>query len=137
MFNKTVVLPTRTDTRFVTREVHEHRAPTDESVKLLREMEQASEAKRIACMRLDGNELRGLIEVSQYAEDYRTVMRVVFDLNGKRLVAEAEASGLTGPTEDLAAKLRDVVALKIANEILINFSANIPKRLRGLPKGRE
>ena len=40
MFDKIILAPGRTRTEYVTREVHEHRAPTDESVKLLREMEQ-------------------------------------------------------------------------------------------------
>ena len=46
MFDRTVIVPGRTQTEYVTREVHEHRAPTDASVKLLREMEQKAGFKR-------------------------------------------------------------------------------------------
>lgn len=44
-------------TRYVDRNVtiNEHRAPTDESVKLLKEMEEKAEAKLIEAIRLDGN----------------------------------------------------------------------------------
>jgi hypothetical protein len=126
-----VVLPGRTETQYVTREVHEHRAPTDESVKLLREMEQAADAKRIAVMKLEGNEFKGLVEVIQHMVDHRTEAVAVFDLNGKRLTARADVDDFTGPATELLLKLRDAVARELANEVLIEFTRRLPK---GMPR---
>lgn len=91
MFDRTFVLPGKTRTEYVTREVHEHRAPTDESVKLLREMEAAADAKRIATLKLEGNAFTGHIEVSQdVAQGYVVRAVAVFDVNGKRCTAKAQ-----------------------------------------------
>ena len=90
MFDRLVVLPGKTRTEYVTREVHEHRAPTDESVKLLREMEAAADAKRIASFKLDANNLKGVIEVWHEQHNYRVCARAVFDINGSRHTATAD-----------------------------------------------
>lgn len=122
-----VVVPGRTVTQYVTREVHEHRAPTDESVKLLREMEQAAEAKRIAGMRLEGNEFHGMVEVNHHCADYRTEAVAIFDLNGKRCTARAQADGLQRIDEALMVKLRDETAKVIAGVMLLEFARRLPK----------
>lgn len=122
-----VLIPGRTETRYVTREVHEHRAPTDESVKLLREMEQAADAKRIASMKLENNAFSGMVELRFHAVDDRTEAVAVFDLNGKRLTAKADADRTENSKTEVMLKLRDAVALTVASEMLIEFTRRLPK----------
>jgi hypothetical protein len=54
MFDKTLILSAGRHDSYQRTEVHEHRAPTDASVKLLREMEQAALDKIMATVRLEG-----------------------------------------------------------------------------------
>jgi hypothetical protein len=114
-------------TEYITRQVHEHRAPTDESVKLLREMEQAAEAKRIAGMRLDPNTFGGVVEVMKRGDDYSTEAHARFEINGRRLNAKAEVSGLIEPTEELMIKLRDEMARVIASAMLGEMLKRMPR----------
>lgn len=82
----------RPRTEYVTKTVNvtEQRAPTDESVKLLREMEAAADAKRIAALKLEGNAFKGHIEVwTEPAQGYMIFAGAVFDINGKRCTAKA------------------------------------------------
>lgn len=114
-------------TQFVTREVHEHRAPTDASVQLLREMEQAAEAKRIAGMRLENNNFKGVVEVFRRVEDFSTVAAARFDLNGKRLTAQIHDDGFADATPELMVKLRDEMARVIASEVLGELTRRMPR----------
>lgn len=84
MFNKTFVFPqTRTEYAPYEKTVTEHRAPTDKSVKLLREMEKAAEDKLISITRLDNNELKATWHV--FDDHLSWGMKAVcrFELNGK------------------------------------------------------
>lgn len=127
MFRRQPIVLTQQRTEYVTREVHEHRAPTDESVKLLREMEQAADARRIASMRLESNAFKGMVEVMRHMRDQRTEAVAIFDLNGSRLTAKADIDELSGPTAELMVKLRDAVALQVANVVMAEFTARLPK----------
>jgi hypothetical protein len=127
MFNRITLLPQRTETQFVIRDVHEHRAPTDQSVELLRDMERAAEARRVAGMALEANEFHGMVEVAHLGPAYKTVASCTFELNGKRLTADTELTGLMRPTPDMMLKLRDAVAEKIANEMLGEFVRRLPQ----------
>ena len=114
----------RPRTEYVTREVNitEKRAPTDESVKLLREMEQAADAKRIAAMKLEGNSFNGCIEVWQEpAQGYMIFARAAFDINGKRCVAKAsvdEAKPDGWHKVELMQALHTEIAKAVASEVL-------------------
>jgi len=118
----TYVAPTRTE--YVTREVNvtEKRAPTDESVKLLREMEQAADAKRIAAMKLEGNAFKGHIEVWQEpSQGYMIFAGAVFDINGKRCTAKAsvdEAKPDGWHKIELMQALHAEIAKVVAAEVL-------------------
>lgn len=104
-------------TQYVTREVHKHRAPTDESVRLLREMEEKARAQVIASVPLESNRIRGRAEwVRDYAED-TLLGRAIVDINGARVVATVR-QGFDMERHDLVSALRDELARSIANEIL-------------------
>ena len=122
MFDRTFIVPGKTRTEYVTREVHEHRAPTDASVKLLKEMEAAADAKRIVSFKLEANAMTGAIEVWQEpAQGYMIFARAVFDVNGKRCTAKA---GIDEPKSDgfhkieLMQALHAEIAKVVASEVL-------------------
>jgi hypothetical protein len=117
-------VPGRNETQYVTRGVHEHRAPTDESVKLLTELEKAADKRRIKTLELSNNLFSGklMIEYQHYSGD--TVARCVFDLNGKRITVDAQSYlGAGGDRMKLLLDLRDKVAARIASEMLTQFAS--------------
>lgn len=124
----TYVAPTRTE--YVTRrvEVTENRAPTDASVKLLKEMEQAADAKRIASMQMPGNLFKGVVEIYETMHDDNVHARAVFDINGNRMAAEA-TQPRSDDRQELLATLHEKVAAKIASTILVDMT-------RGMKLGR-
>lgn len=125
MFNRTLVLPTINKTEYVTREVHEHKAPTDESVKLLREMEAKAREQVIASISLDNNKLTGVVKVHFDPCKDAYIATAVVDINGKRLTASVERHTHHGmPThsvdgvKQLLAELRGALAIEIAREAI-------------------
>lgn len=116
-----VVLPSESRTEYVTREVtvHEHRAPTDESVRLLKEMETAARDKIDQSIRLDGNGFECVVEIMLDNMSDQRIARAVFVLNGKRMDAEARVSRREDSPATLAGALRDAVAQRLAAEILM------------------
>ncbi len=104
-------------TQYVTKDVHIHRAPTDESVKLLKEMEEKAEAKVIESVRLEGNGFECVIHTHRDCMSDQTVYRVVFALNGKRCTVEYAASRDKDPVA-AAPEIAKLVSEKIAQEML-------------------
>jgi len=112
----------RPQTNYVTREVHEHRAPTDDSVSLLKEMQEKAEQSRIASFPLDDNGFSGKIEVFQTVQDCQIRAIAVFDLNGRRFRVEAASNGADFDSkEKLIVNLREEVVKKIGTEILLSM----------------
>lgn len=121
-----VVIPGRTRTEYITTrtEVTEKRAPTDESVRLLREMRAEAEKDRIASFQMPGNTMHGVVEVYQSPIDQTLRAKAVFDINGTRLTADASEylKGDREPREALLMALHEKVAQTIATEVLINMT---------------
>ena len=111
------VIPGETRTEYVTRTVHEHRAPTDASVKLLTEMEAAALAKVERSINVGGNGFECVVNIMRRAMDMDTMAVAIFKLNGKQMRAEARVEGWK-PDEiaELPIKLRDAIAKEIANQ---------------------
>lgn len=116
------VINVNAPTEYVTREVNvtERRAPTDESVRLLKEMETAAQAKVDQSIRLDGNGFECVVQIMEDAMSDERVARAVFTVNGRRLDAEARMRRRNANPADLACSLRDAVAKRLAAEILEN-----------------
>jgi hypothetical protein len=107
----------RETTQYVTTKVVEKRAPTDESVKLLKEMETAARDKIIASIPLTDNALAGQMVVQrEYATD-QVITSVVFSLNGQRF-EERVATPSGAKPDAVLTKIRDQVAARIAVEII-------------------
>jgi hypothetical protein len=108
-------------TEYVDRNVtiHEHRAPTDQSVALLKELEQAARDKVEHSINVGGNGFECVVHIHKSAIDMDTVAVAIFKLNGKQMRAEARIEGWRlKDAQELPVKIRDAVALKIATEIV-------------------
>jgi hypothetical protein len=120
MFNRNiaVIQPTRVEVREVTKQVHEHRAPTDDSVKLLREMEAAAVDKIEQSLHVGDATFDCVVHFQRRHVDQSIHLKAIFSLNGKRMVAEHvehtdrydKVTALNG--------LLDAMAKQIAAEIL-------------------
>lgn len=89
---------TRRVTERVTENVNitEKRAPTDESVRLLMEMEKAAKEKILKSIKLDANHIKGQFILSHDHHNlYETIM-FHFVLNGKEVRAEYTPKSLSG-----------------------------------------
>ena len=111
MFDRTIILP-RPHTEYVTRNVNvtEHRAPTDESVRLLSEME-GTARKRIIERYVSeaGENTLGAVETWESCDDMRRY--VAFTLNGRKVHVRVD------PKRDVHAMV-DELAREIAVEIV-------------------
>lgn len=61
----------------------EHRAPTDESVRLLRDMEAAARSSVVEAMRLKCNTIEAIVHRHDGCMDLRTVFFIHYNLNGQ------------------------------------------------------
>ena len=103
---------------YITRDVHHHRAPTDESVRLLKEMEQAARDKIIDAIRLEGNGFNCVVHVMLDAMSDQRITRAVFMINGHREEVEVRTPMLDSEPKKIAEELRDAIARKIATIML-------------------
>lgn len=100
------------------------RAPTDESVRLLKEMETAATAKALSVIRTENTAFDAVIHKMQIALDGATEYAVVFTLNGKQVVTRYRADWIDVRKNDkmkIAEGIRDAVARDIANHIAPAF----------------
>lgn len=97
--------------------VTEKRAPTDESVRLLREMEAKAKAEVIKAVAINDNLFNGVIHTMFDALSYRTTVRLVYSMNGKKLTTDYHIDD-SRSLDDSIAGLIDAVARDIAIEIL-------------------
>lgn len=97
--------------------VTEKRAPTDESVRLLREMEAKAKAEVIKATAVNDNHFTGVIHTMFDALSQQTTVRLVYSLNGKKLTTDYHIND-SRSLDDSIAGLIDAVARDIAIEIL-------------------
>lgn len=117
--------PARTEyvDRHVT--ITEKRAPTDESVKLLREMEQKAEAEVIKSVSVGNSSFECVVHQIMDNMSDKMIWRAVFKLNGKQMAATVETAprrerqvSQMAAMDEAFAKLRDEMAKVIAGEVL-------------------
>lgn len=121
-----IVLPGETRTEYVTREIREHRAPTDASIALLKEMEEKAAAKVAEAVRLEGNGFNCVVHVERDVLSDQTVVAVLFDLNGKREKVE-HRFGRSQRDEDVMAEVRNKVAERIAGVMLASVFSEMAR----------
>jgi hypothetical protein len=101
-------------TEYVTRTVHEHRAPTDESVKILKEMEEAAWKKVADTIAREANNYFDVItfKLEKNPADRLNYTYALFSLNGKTIEMKLKLD------EHEAGKMFwDAIAKEIAEQI--------------------
>lgn len=81
MFDRYVLGPSSMS---VTVRSEEKRAPTDESVRLLREMEAAARSKVVEAMRLPNTSVEAIVHRHELDFDLKTMFAIHYAINGKR-----------------------------------------------------
>ena len=96
--------------------MHEHRAPTDESVRLLKEMEEKAAQKLIATVRLQDNTFNATCHVFHHPCEMRVEFIVRFSLNGREyeIKSSEDQFELSRLTETAAQKMHKAVIEKLA-----------------------
>jgi len=81
MFDRYVIAPHPSS---ITVNHTEKRAPTDESVKLLREMESAARSSVVEAMRIESNTVKAVVHRHLVVMDQRTVFSIHYAINGQK-----------------------------------------------------
>lgn len=110
----------------------ENRAPTDESVRLLKEMEEEVKNNIIDSIRLTNNGFEGQVLVNQNYINGQLDILVVFKLNGKKIVTKFFINHFDVNHKDKwIPELINAVAKDISIEILSNvFNKSIFQNIR-------
>jgi DNA-binding GntR family transcriptional regulator len=105
-------------------EVHEHRAPTDASVKLLMEMEDAAKKKFLGAFVTRNNDFHATLVQSYINPLIQTFeTHVVFKLNGRDYVTQVDMDSLISNISKVEAevimfeKVSQVIALQLMRQI--------------------
>lgn len=133
-----VVVEQPTRTQYVDRDVtiHEHRAPTDQSVQMLREMEAKAEAEVVKAVRVGDTSFECVVHQTLDAMSDSMRWNAIFKLNGKQMHVSVETPrdrfiGADEMRKSFTA-LRDEMAKTIADEVLHDaFIAVMRQRLGG------
>lgn len=142
MFNTTVIHKHDTVVQSGPKQidVHEHRAPTDQSVKLLNEMEEKARKNIICKVQLDDNILNGVaivyVDERWTAAKLSIVVHLRFSINGKEYFFEERYSyhDVKAPLEDIQYYCRlglDLLQQKVASAIFTHMKLDIIGVLSG------
>lgn len=112
--------------------VREERAPTDESVRLLKAMEEKAREKVLATIPLKTNEFEGNVVVELDGMNMEYVLSAMANVNGKRVKAVVrEYARGADSVRDALPKLRDALAKELATQILLEAfdksALNLPR----------
>lgn len=99
--------------------VHEHRAPTDQSIKLYEEMLEKAEARINKMVRVKNMDIDCVVHMMRSPVDLNTTFKAIFDLNGKRYTAQYtshESEERTIAIQMLVQEVAKVIATDILTE---------------------
>lgn len=119
MFDRTILFPAQERTSYVTKTVIEQRAPTDQSVALLREMEAAARAKLLESVKVSDTKFECVVHTLRDFASGDVIRKAVFSLNGEKLEAESRTNemdvskGWKEALQDLRNEIAQVIATKI------------------------
>lgn len=112
MFDRTIIQSPRGPSHLIH---HEHRAPTDESVRLLAEMEKAAKDRIDRVVRVENNGFTAVVRFYRVAYDMSLSADCVFELNGHR--AQIEESVSDYDQEDARREGRDLLFEKLQEKV--------------------
>ena len=117
MFNR-YVFPTKTER--ITEHVHEHRAPTDDSVSLLKELEREAASKVVSVNRLQDNVLKAEWTVIDNPMNFDLTVVCRMMLNGKEMTftTDLEKPWRNEHAEKVVHTLLDRLAKHLVTELL-------------------
>lgn len=119
MFNRTVIVPhTEHVTHEVTKHIHHHRAPTDDSVRLLKELEEKAQAKIIEAVHVGDTTFDCVVHFQRTMIDDNVCLLAVFSLNGKKITVEHKERQDRYDRREAFLALRDAMAKEIAGQVL-------------------
>lgn len=111
------------DTKYYLERLHtnvnvtEKRAPTDDSVRLLKEMERAAYDKIVAAIDLDSNLVKGRVHVMKDYLSGKNKFAVLMDINGKRVEIKVSTNEFDSPEAQLH-EVYDTIGKRIAAEVM-------------------
>lgn len=105
------------ETVHATTHVTEKRAPTDESIRLLREMEAAARQAVTDSVRVAGCPIDMVLHTQRDALNARQLFRAVYSVNGQRSVVDAHLHEEAGP-DAITRTLIDALSQDIAAKLL-------------------
>lgn len=117
MFNSYTVNPILHVEANVSNTTHEHRAPTDESIRLMREMETKAKDQVVKAVRVENSHIDTVIHTMRDTLTGDTLYAVIFKINGVQHRVDHRQSSW-GNVEETIVKIRDAVAIKIANDVV-------------------
>lgn len=131
MFDNYYTAPARDRNVYVNTEITERRAPTDESLKLLKEMQEKALKSVVASGQTENNEFHCRWEVfDNYLYDTKIVF-VVFKLNGVEYKWEITVP-MFKSTEEIPEYVFESVCQKLASEVFMqDFGKVFSKSIRG------
>lgn len=112
--------------------VHEHRAPTDESVRLLREMEQAARDKVVQAIRLEDSPIDCVVHTQKDPMNARHDFCIFVQINGRKIEIR-KSFDQEFEVEEIAEGLMVAVSERIAAEVLAPAFGKLSKQLRRFP----
>jgi hypothetical protein len=118
MFDRSLAIIQPRVTEYVDRHVTVKRAPTDESVTLLREMESAARAQVDNSVSVGDNGFEGVIHTWRDMLSDTTIHRCLFALNGRKMDVKVELRSFDYDHGKAIDALRAAIADKISVEIL-------------------
>ena len=112
----------------------ENLAPTDESLKLLKEIEYKTLEKIVHCGRFENNLLKD-VRWFVYEDffNFKLNISVVFEMNGEKIHLKSDFIDYTNKFEDILLKIREMITEKIFKE-LSSSSLNVIENIRSAKK---
>lgn len=98
---------------------HEHRAPTDESVRLLMDMEEAARAKIVHTAVLNDMPMACTIFVMRHC-DGTVELQAIYDINGKRHTTQVRDAIHDTDRFALVKKLHEAIARQVSELIIMD-----------------
>ena len=99
--------------------ITEKRAPTDDSIRLLKEMQEKAQASVISAVSLTDNTFNCVIHTQKDLLSCMHVFLVIYSLNGKRRELRVEADEWMSPEEKIE-KVIESLSTRLACDILRN-----------------
>ncbi len=107
--------------------VTEKRAPTDESVRLLKEFEAEAKNKVLNAVSVKNTVFDGVLHHTHDLHSDKFRFACVFKLNGERMTASFEINTEEANKEKVAIGIRDAIAAQIANSIATELMRSVPR----------